>query len=485
MGADSMIGKTIADKLKIASVLGEGSVGVVYLAEHVVLERLFAVKVLRRELTSNRIAVERFHREARAASRLLHRNVVYISDFGRLTDRRFYLVMEYVPGESLAEESAKTSYLRVHRACRILLQIAEALDYAHSQGVAHRDLKPENIILAQNPGLPETVRVLDFGLAKILFGKTTPISFQGEMFGTPAFMAPEQIRGGETDHRVDIYALGVMTFELLTGRTPFTGTVIEMLSYHIKKQPPKPSEVNPAAAVPSIIDDLVLKAMEKKPENRFSTAKEMADVYRRALMDSEVIKQETEGGERNGFETASAENEVVRIDTQGKKEELQRSNLYAFVQSLIDRRTGGPELVKLLALCLELEENLHGLQTETGYLESCIREAETSNERRKTRLRRAIHDLKREVEILSARDKHSEKGSELADLNCQIGSLENRLREVEEKTAASLNVLSEQFRQKEEELRKLDIELQELDKTLFQAASPFGLPESLSDGQKI
>lgn len=486
MGADSMIGKTIADKLKIASVLGEGSVGVVYLAEHAVLERLFAVKILRREMTSNRMAVERFHREAKAASRLLHRNVVYISDFGRLTDGRFYLIMEYVPGESLAEESAKTSYMRVHRACRILLQTAEALDYAHNQGVAHRDLKPENIILAENPGLPETVKVLDFGLAKILFGKTTPITFRGEMFGTPAFMAPEQIKGGETDHRVDIYALGVMTFELLTGRTPFTGTVIEMLSDHRKKQPPKPSEANPSAEIPSIIDDLVLKAMEKSPENRFATAEEMASIYRSVLADPQVrvVERKPQGGDKNHSELVSAERKPAEIECRFEEKDLQRSSLYAFAQTLIDRRRGGPDIVRQLALCLELEENLHNREAETAYLASGIRETMASNERRKARLLCAIHDLQREAENCSARDKHPETESEPADLNFQIGSLQNRLREVEEKTATRLNVLNEQFRQSEEELQKLRVELQERDKALLQAASPFNLPQIFTTKEK-
>jgi len=469
MAKDAMIGKIIAGKLKIVSVLGEGGVGVVYLAEHKILERLFAIKVLRRELTSDPIAVERFHREAKAAGRLQHRNIVYISDFGQLPDGRFFLVMEHVPGKCLADEVSREGFLSVKRACRILLQIAEALDYAHSQGVAHRDLKPENIILSEESGITHAVKILDFGLAKILFGKSTPITFRGQMFGTPEFMAPEQILGAEMDHRVDIYALGVLTYELLTGSPPFTGSVMDILAAHRKETPKKPSMVNTSIEIPSSINRLVLKAMEKAVQNRFSSAKEMAEIYRRVITQEKVTHEKVR--------VYKTETERVEKDGTHEAREEKRRALYTFAQSLQDRHPGGTALIRRLALCREREEMLRACKAETTFMKERMEGIQASCIRRESRLEQAILDLENEARRLKTANNIAEQNDEtknetaLKETTLQIESLTARLQETKEKRLSKLEMLEKELQQCIQEQTKLQEELNSLDETLMEAVS--------------
>jgi len=295
---ESIIGHMVADRFKVLSLLGEGGTGQVYLAEHNVLERQFAIKVLRRDMVADQTASERFRREARAASRMQHRNIVYISDFGQLKDGRPYLVMEYIPGDELSAVIAQEQRLGAERAARILVQISEALDYAHEQGVVHRDLKSENIILTTERHRVDVAKVLDFGLAKILYGSGNldTITFKGQIFGTPEYIPPEQIVGDEVDQRADIYSLGVLAFEMVTGRTPFTGTLMELLVAHRKLTPPLPSAVCPREGIPECFDQLVRKAMQKKPADRFGRASDIADLLRTYL-------REVRGGRERDFDS--------------------------------------------------------------------------------------------------------------------------------------------------------------------------------------
>jgi len=285
---DSIIGQVVADRFKVLSLLGEGGTGQVYLAEHDVLERQFAIKVLRRDLISDQTAAERFRREARAASRMEHRNIVYINDFGGLEDGRLYLVMEYIPGEELSIVINAEKRLPARRAAQIILQVADALEYAHGRGVVHRDLKAENILLTTERQRTDVVKILDFGLAKILFGagNLDTITFKGQVFGTPEYIPPEQIVGDPVDQRADIYAMGVLACELVTGRTPFLGSLMELLMAHRKLTPPVPSELASAAGIPPCFDDIVARAMQKRPADRFQRASEIGQILRHYLAET-------------------------------------------------------------------------------------------------------------------------------------------------------------------------------------------------------
>src|SRR5690606_24993107 len=234
----------------------------VYAAEHVLMRKRLAVKVLHRELTLVPEVVARFEREAMAAANIEHPNVAGATDFGRLPDGSVFLVLEYVQGRSLREELAR-GRMPVVRALHIARQIAAALCAAHGHGIVHRDLKPENVMLVERDGDPDFVKVLDFGVAKVPIGEipapgSSPISRAGMVFGTPEYMAPEQALGEAVDGRADLYALGAMLFEMLAGVRPFvSNTPVGILGQQLSQPPPRFAERIPPGIVPPSVEQLV------------------------------------------------------------------------------------------------------------------------------------------------------------------------------------------------------------------------------------
>lgn len=293
---DTILGQTLDGRYKIESVLGRGGMGVVYRAMHVHLDSRVAVKVLHPELVSNQSAIERFRREARAAGRIAHPNAIQVTDFGVSTQGVVYLVMELVQGETLRDLLRREKVLDPERAIAIMRQVCAAVDAAHQGGVIHRDLKPDNIIVQDAgqtstlQGVSEVVKVLDFGIAKLRERETpgesqtlpdSPSRFEqtlteaGMLIGTPQYMSPEQCRAKKLDNKSDIYSLGVILYEMLTGKLPFTGeTPIEVVLKHIKEAPPPLRSINPD--VPWPVEEVVMKALEKDPELRQASASELA-----------------------------------------------------------------------------------------------------------------------------------------------------------------------------------------------------------------
>ncbi len=216
---DPFVGRTIGNFV-LSRKVGEGGMGAVYLGEHNRISRRAAIKVLLPELASEPEVVARFLNEARASADIKHPHVIEISDFGELDDGTSYLVMEWLQGRSLADRMG-AARVPVTQALHIGRQIAEALEAAHQRGVVHRDLKPDNVFLVERDGDADFVKVLDFGIAKILRGATELHTQTGAIMGTPGYMAPEQCRGEVVDPRADLYALGVILYEMLGGRLPF------------------------------------------------------------------------------------------------------------------------------------------------------------------------------------------------------------------------------------------------------------------------
>jgi serine/threonine-protein kinase len=279
---DPRIGTLLADRYRIDALIGEGGMGKVYAAEHVLMRKRLAVKVLRRELTSVPEVVARFEREAMAAGNIEHPNVAAATDFGKLPDGAVFLVLEFVSGHSLRDEIARGNF-EVERALHITRQIASALSAAHLQGIVHRDLKPENVMLVEKGGDPDFVKVLDFGIAKVPIGEVeaakggSPITKAGMVFGTPEYMAPEQALGQNVDGRADLYALGVMLFEMLAGVRPFTSqSSVGILGQQLSKLPPSFAERAPGAAVPPATELIVRKLLARESAERFQTAAELA-----------------------------------------------------------------------------------------------------------------------------------------------------------------------------------------------------------------
>ncbi len=270
---DARLGTVVDGRYRVERVLGEGGTGTVYEVLHASLGRLFAMKVLRQEVAADADLGARFIQEANATARLRHPHIVSITDFGYLPDKVPYFVMERLIGETLAQR-CKAGPRDPERAVGIVLQVADALGAAHDAGLLHRDLKPENLFLVA--GARDDVRVVDFGAAKI--AGASRLTKNGIVFGTPHYMAPEQASGQPVDHRADIYAMGVIMYELFTGRLPFEAdTLMGVLTKHMFVDPPR--FVDAGHARPEArarLEAVTLRALAKRPEQRFQTMGELA-----------------------------------------------------------------------------------------------------------------------------------------------------------------------------------------------------------------
>ncbi|MCG8554436.1 MAG: serine/threonine protein kinase [Proteobacteria bacterium] len=277
---DHLIGVTLSDRYKVLRRIGEGGMGFVYEAEHVMIDKRVALKVLRAELSSRSELVERFRREAKSASKIGHAHIVDVSDFGETPGGEIYFVMELLDGEDLADVLTREASLAPARAVRIVAQCCGALGAAHAKGIVHRDMKPENVFLARRDQLPDFVKIVDFGIAKMTdFGGANGkrrLTRTSLMFGTPEYMSPEQAAGSQLDQRVDVYALGVILYELLAGQTPFQGDdFFGVLTQHLHGDVSPLELVNPELRISEQLRSVVCKALAKNPDERFQTMHEM------------------------------------------------------------------------------------------------------------------------------------------------------------------------------------------------------------------
>nr|XP_061810442.1 serine/threonine-protein kinase pkn3-like [Nerophis lumbriciformis] len=270
-------GDMVTDRYRIVGLLGEGGVSVVYRAEHMLLMKHVALKLMRPELSSMPTARERFALEARSVCQLDHPNIVRVTDFGYANDGRMFLVMDLIEGESLGAVMDRFERLEPAMALTITMQLLRGLRHAHERGVVHRDLKPDNIVITTRDG-DQQPKILDFGIAKITDqqqGKRS-ITQAGTVFGTPRYMSPEQAAGEPIDLRTDIYTMGVIMYQLLTGRLPFDGTsTVQILSRVLTQPPPAMALNTPTREVGRALEALVLKGLEKERENRYGSATEM------------------------------------------------------------------------------------------------------------------------------------------------------------------------------------------------------------------
>ncbi len=277
---DPYIGKTVADRYKVIGKLGEGGMGVVYLAEHVFIEKKVAVKILSEDFARKADLVARFMQEAKAASKIGHENIIDITDFGETASGSVFFVMEFLDGADLAHHIRESGPMPLDRVRYVMNQVCRALGAAHSKGIIHRDLKPENIYLIERNGRPDFVKILDFGIAKMSSLDNeggSRLTRTGMIFGTPEYMSPEQAKGDKPDHRVDIYAAGCILYEMLTGDVPFHAeTFMGVLTKHMFEVPQPPSQRAPNANIPPDVEAVVLKALAKDRDQRFQTMKEMA-----------------------------------------------------------------------------------------------------------------------------------------------------------------------------------------------------------------
>jgi serine/threonine protein kinase len=278
---DRLIGETLDGRYYVQRKLGEGGMGVVFAVKHAVIERPLAIKVLKKEVMRDAAVIQRFIQEAKAASRIGHPNIVDVTDFGKTPDGMTYSVMELVDGTTLSKVNKSAAPLPPERAVRIAAQIARALAAAHAKGIVHRDLKPENVFLVDRDGRPDFVKIVDFGIAKVQplegVAEGPRLTRAGSVFGTPEYMAPEQASGrGDTDHRVDVYALGVILYEMLVGKVPLKGeSMIRTIAMQMLEPITPPTKVNPDLNIPPALEAIVMKALAKKRDDRYSTMSDM------------------------------------------------------------------------------------------------------------------------------------------------------------------------------------------------------------------
>jgi serine/threonine-protein kinase len=282
----------IDGKYEIVEQIGRGGMGVVYRAKHTLMDRVVALKVLHPHLVENEEFLKRFRHEAQVASKLNHPNAVMIYDFG-IVGKAPYLVMEFVQGETLKDLISKTGALPVQQLEQIMTQVMSALVEAHRIGIVHRDLKPDNFILSKKPDGTILARVLDFGIAKLLQtadSKAQTLATQaGTFFGTPRYASPEQALGKELDARADIYALGVILYEALTGEVPFDApSMMELLLKHLNQPPPAVRTKYPQLGISQKVEEVVLKCLEKERDKRFQSVQELSKAFKEAVILSDV-----------------------------------------------------------------------------------------------------------------------------------------------------------------------------------------------------
>lgn len=286
---DPLVGTVLAGRYVVERRIGEGGMGLVYQGVHRDIDKRVAVKVLRDDLSRRPEVVARFRQEAKSASRIGHENIVDIFDFGETVRGASYFVMEFLEGEDLGNLLGREVTVEASRASAIVVQCCQALSAAHQKGIIHRDMKPENIFLTKRDGVGDFVKIVDFGIAKMSDIETDgapgrKLTKTGMIFGTPEYMSPEQAAGKDLDHRVDVYALGVILYECLAGRVPFEGdTFMGVLTQHLFAELPPIKTVNPQASVSTELELVIRKALAKDPDDRYQDTDELAEALVYAL----------------------------------------------------------------------------------------------------------------------------------------------------------------------------------------------------------
>lgn len=323
------VGQVISDRYKVVSVIGHGGMGAVYKVEQIFLRRMFALKTLHGQAFTE-VAMRRFHKEAQAASKLNHPNLVKAHDFGVLENHQPFFVMDLVEGQNLSQYARKVGTLSIDEVLNIFIPVCFGLNYAHEQGVIHRDIKPGNIMLAFSPKEPGgyTPKVVDFGIAKMAENEdadSMTLTRTGEVFGTPLYMSPEQCTGVKVDHRSDIYSLGCVMYETLTGAPPFHGdTALNLMMKHQTAMPASLKEASLGREFPDALEAIIGKTLIKDPNSRYQSFLDLA-------LDLANFKQqlsETSAVKKNSNATIRTVKDIPALQMPAAKEKVKKTPYY-------------------------------------------------------------------------------------------------------------------------------------------------------------
>lgn len=502
-----MIGRVIGGRFEIVRLIGQGGMGAVYEARHQTLPRKFAIKILKPELAREPTYLQRFRREAIAAGRIKHPNVIYITDFGTMEDDSHYIVMEYLEGKGLDEILSKQRRLPLNRALPILAQVADALDAAHQANVVHRDLKPENILMTTVRGQSDVVKLFDFGISKVSeseeSGPIASLTMRGQVFGTAEYMSPEQATGEYCDGRSDIYAMGCLAYELLTGDPPFLGSAVSVLQAHVNKNPAPPSTRVHDHPVPPAYDALILRCLAKNPDDRYQSGAELRQDLLKVRgvlfsMGAELVNRPKITGQLRTVQRKELRTGWRSLG--GHVPEFFVSGKDPSVSSYLDRFTGmnkaaapldqllhdyhegvrelALQLVRAAVASSETSKELERLlvvEEEIASLTGTIALAEQNFDRiryeqgsREKQLRYAIFDLsmqrsKLEGEIAVKPELAQTMTQTIADLDFQVSALTKSLEEVEHERALEIDDLDREVKS----YRKARQERQQESQTIY------------------
>ena len=529
---DDLQDRIIGGRFRVVQLIGKGGMGSVYEARHLSLPRTYAIKILLADLATDAGFIERFRREAIAMSKIDHPNVIRITDYGETGDGSVYLVMEFLEGDGLDDVLSRRGKLPVERALTILAQVSDALEVAHQEGVIHRDLKPENILLTSRHGRKDFVKLLDFGIAKVRTPEFdgTPLTIQGEVFGTAEYMSPEQATGKPQDGRSDIYALGCLLYELLTGEPPFLGSAVEVLRSHVFTDPQPPSSRMPGGRLMPELDTLVMRCLAKEPADRYQTCAELrqdlvrvrAASYsfteelaqksrvtgRMALLSSEQMSTgwQALGGRAPRILIPFSETSVLLDDpervatmmvtpkpTSSLSEDdvraARRGLLRQVAMSLVRTALAPDDASECLERLLVVEEDLSGVKAAIQGLEQSLHRLHFDQAVQERPLRRASGFLARDLSTALARRGRGEGDqaaldAQLHDLEFQIGQLENRCSEVQVEWDSQLEELNQELAGLHRDRDRLHKESEALWAALraqIQGISTADMPEELKD----
>ncbi len=529
---DDLQDRVIGGRFRVVQLIGKGGMGSVYEARHLSLPRTYAIKILLADLATDEGFIERFRREAIAMSKIDHPNVIRITDYGETGDGSVYLVMEFLEGDGLDDVLNRRGKLPVERALTILAQISDALEVAHQEGVIHRDLKPENILLTSRHGRKDFVKLLDFGIAKVRTPEFdgTPLTIQGEVFGTAEYMSPEQATGKPQDGRSDIYALGCLLYELISGEPPFLGSAVEVLRSHVFTEPPPPSSRMQGGRIMPELDTLVMRCLAKEPADRYQTCAELrqdlvrvrAATYsiseemaqksrvtgRMALLSSRQMSTgwQALGGKAPQILIPFSETSVLLDDPEqaetlmvspkappalGHSEEraarrgLLRQVATSLMRSALAPDDAGESLERLLAV----EEDLTGVEASIQALEQSLHRHHFDQAMQERPLRRANGFLARDLATaVSSRERgegdQAALDNQIRDLEFQIGQLDNRCSEVQAEWDSQLEELNQELaslRKERSRLREESSDLWGLLRAQIRGLSTTHMPVELQD----